>query len=145
MEFIRPLFRTVYCLHRHQQCLATIVRIYTSFTIIYLVNSLFVKIRNSTSSKFAKSIITRLTNKQNLGGTRLIRGYPHVEELTQKVKAVPKKVPVEDAEPDSGTCSSDEDLPMKEELENIQIDDYDNENSEEEVRKIDHLMFVIHG
>lgn len=34
---------------------------------------------------------------------------------------------------------------MKEELENIQIDDYDNENSEEEVRKIDHLMFVIHG
>lgn len=59
---------------------------------------------------------------------------------------IPKKVPVEDVEPDSGTCSSsDEELPSKEELETIEIEDYDNENSEEEVRKIDHLMFVIHG
>ncbi|KAI7892956.1 DDHD domain-containing protein [Mucor mucedo] len=99
---------------------------------------------NSTSSKFAKSIITRLTNKQNLGGTRLIRGYPQVEELTLKQKSVPIKKPaVEEVELDSGTCSSDEEV--KEELENIQIDDYENEDSEEEVRKIDHLMFVIHG
>lgn len=82
-----------------------------------------------------------------MGGTRLIRGYPEVEELTKKSKVIPKKAPVEDIELDSGTCSSssDEELPLKEELENIEIQDYDNQNSEEEVRKIDHLMFVIHG
>lgn len=74
----------------------------------------------------------------------MIRGYPQVEELTLKQKSVPnKKTTVEEVEPDSGTCSSDEEV--KEELENIQIDDYENEDSEEEVRKIDHLMFVIHG
>lgn len=106
--------------------------------------------RNSASSKFAKSIITRLTNKQNLGGTRLVRGYPEVEELTKKSKVAPKKVPVEDADGlTSSSSSSDEETILKEEekqqLETSEIEDYDNENSEEEVRKIDHLMFVIHG
>lgn len=40
-------------------------------------------------------------------------------------------------------------MPVKEEerqqMENNEAEDYDNENSEEEVRNIDHLMFVIHG
>lgn len=110
---------------------------------------------NSTSSKFAKSIITRLTNKQNLGGTRLIRGYPAVEEMTKKSKtssttssksAAPTAVDGDKAAVDS---SSDEELNVKEEekqqMEANEAEDYDNENSEEEVRKIDHLMFVIHG
>ncbi|KAL0146365.1 DDHD domain-containing protein [Mucor lusitanicus] len=110
---------------------------------------------NSTSSKFAKSIITRLTNKQNLGGTRLIRGYPAVEEMTKKSKtssttssksAAPTAVDEDKAAVDS---SSDEELNVKEEekqqMEANEAEDYDNENSEEEVRKIDHLMFVIHG
>lgn len=107
--------------------------------------------RNSTSSKFAKSIITRLTNKQNLGGTRLIRGYPEVEELTKKSKAsTTKKASVTVEDLDSGNVSSsDEESPIKEEerqqMEDNEAEDYDNENSEEEVRKIDHLMFVIHG
>ena len=33
----------------------------------------------------------------------------------------------------------------KQQMEANEAEDYDNENSEEEVRKIDHLMFVIHG
>lgn len=90
-----------------------------------------------------------------------MRGYPEVEELTKKSKVVPKKVLVEDIEPDSSTSTSssssssstsslDEDpTQLKEDekqiLENNEVHDYDNENSEEEVRKIDHLMFVIHG
>ncbi|CEP16091.1 hypothetical protein [Parasitella parasitica] len=109
---------------------------------------------NSTSSKLAKSIITRLTNKQNLGGTRLIRGYPAVEELTKKSKASSKTAasaaaPVAVDEDKTNDTSSDEESHTKEEekqqMEANEAEDYDNENSEEEVRKIDHLMFVIHG
>ncbi|KAI8080257.1 uncharacterized protein B0P05DRAFT_579157 [Gilbertella persicaria] len=85
---------------------------------------------NSASSKFAKSIITRLTNKQNLGGTRLVRGYAAVEEMTKKSKPKPTVPTTEDEKSDT---SEDEQV----------MEDYD--NSEEEVRKIDHLMFVIHG
>lgn len=109
--------------------------------------------RNSTSSKFAKSIITRLTNKQNLGGTRLIRGYPAVEEMTKKSKtsstASSKSAAPTAVDEDKVDSSSDEELNVKEEerqqMEANEAEDYDNENSEEEVRKIDHLMFVIHG
>lgn len=50
---------------------------------------------------------------------------------------------------DKVDSSSDEELNVKEEerqqMEANEAEDYDNENSEEEVRKIDHLMFVIHG
>ncbi|KAI8372006.1 hypothetical protein EDC96DRAFT_439127, partial [Choanephora cucurbitarum] len=95
---------------------------------------------NSTSSKFAKSIITRLTNKQNLGGTRLVRGYPAVEELTKKSKKAPATAPTAPAEEEEKSEPTEED-----QQEQIEAEDYDNENSEEEVRKIDHLMFVIHG
>jgi hypothetical protein len=106
--------------------------------------------RNTTSSKFAKSIITRLTNKQNLGGTRLIRGYPAVEELTKKSKTATKSTtaPPTVEETSDGNLSSDEEAVKEEErqqMESNEAEDYDNENSEEEVRKIDHLMFVIHG
>ncbi|KAL9537711.1 hypothetical protein MBANPS3_011533 [Mucor bainieri] len=109
---------------------------------------------NSTSSKFAKSIITRLTNKQNLGGTRLIRGYPAVEEMTKKSKTSSKSTtaaaaPIAVDEDKVADTSSDDELNVKEEekqqMEANEAEDYDNENSEEEVRKIDHLMFVIHG
>ncbi|KAI9247727.1 DDHD domain-containing protein [Sporodiniella umbellata] len=92
---------------------------------------------NSTSSKFAKSIITRLTNKQNLGGTRVLRGYPEVEEMTKKSKNTTKPA-VEDKESDA-----EEEQPQDQEFQ--EAEDYLNQNSEEEVRKIDHIMFVIHG
>lgn len=94
-----------------------------------------------------------MTNKQNLGGTRLVRGYPEVEELTKKSKTTTKSttaMPSNTATTveDISDASSDEE-PLKEEdrrqLESNEAEDYDNENSEEEVRKIDHLMFVIHG
>ncbi|CEG81334.1 hypothetical protein RMATCC62417_15549 [Rhizopus microsporus] len=90
---------------------------------------------NSTSSKFAKSIITRLTNKQNLGGTRLIRGYPEVEEITKKSKSTAKQVTEDNKELDN----------EEEQQELQEAEDYANEDSEGEVRNIDHLMFVIHG
>lgn len=83
----------------------------------------------------------------------MIRGYPEVEELTKKSKATTKSAaaatPTSTVEETSdGNTSSDEE-PLKEEerqhMESNEAEDYDNENSEEEVRKIDHLMFVIHG
>ncbi|KAI8985203.1 DDHD domain-containing protein [Pilobolus umbonatus] len=98
---------------------------------------------NTTSSKFAKSIITRLTNKHNLGGIRLVRGYPEVEELTKKSKNTPKVV-----DEDKKEENQEEDVQTEEEkhtMEQIEAHDYENEESEGEVRKIDHLMFVIHG
>ncbi|ORY96815.1 DDHD domain-domain-containing protein [Syncephalastrum racemosum] len=85
---------------------------------------------NSTSSKLAKTIITRLTNKQNLGGTRLIRGYAEVQkQLTRS----PSSTPV----PPHGDASSSE----SEEEELVQ----DTMESTDFVRKIDHLVLVVPG
>ncbi|KAI7897845.1 uncharacterized protein BX663DRAFT_444322 [Cokeromyces recurvatus] len=96
---------------------------------------------NSTSSKLAKSIIKRLTNKHNLGGIRLVRGYPAVEELTKKSKISTKSNTSTNAPLDEENSSKEE----EQEIEKNEAMDYDNENSEEEVRNIDHLIFVIHG
>lgn len=75
-----------------------------------------------------------MTNKQNLGGTRLIRGYPEVEEMTKKSKNTAKQA--------TGDKESDNE---EEQQEMQEAEEYLNDDSEEEVRKIDHLMFVIHG
>ncbi|KAI8992096.1 hypothetical protein BDF20DRAFT_811924, partial [Mycotypha africana] len=89
---------------------------------------------NSTSSKFAQSIITRFTSKQNVRGTKLVRGYPAVEEYISK-KSITKL----------SKKKSHHQQNEKHQLEENEVNDYENEYSEEEVRKIDHLMFVIHG
>ncbi|KAI8140561.1 DDHD domain-containing protein [Fennellomyces sp. T-0311] len=95
---------------------------------------------NTAGSKIAKSIITRLTNRSNLGGTRLLRGYPEVEKQSKtKTASSPKTVEQEKAVKEDER--NVEDITATQE----EMEGYDNENSEEEVRPIDHLIFVIHG
>jgi hypothetical protein len=115
-----------------------------------------------------------LTNNQNLGGTKLIRGYQEVEKETKKKReADANKKQEEKKEEEKSTLdkilpTTTEDVPRgsldtgdlsrkknispqnKKELDDFemtkqQAEDYDNEESEEEVRNIDQVIFVIHG
>lgn len=136
---------------------------------------------DTPSAKIAKTILTKITNNQNLGGIKLIRGYQEIEnEKRKKNEAEAKKVETqdnvqpskkqEDAEKDpvidgitsqenprisldSGDLSrkiKDMVPQKKKELDDIQMtkqqaEDYDNEESEEDIRGIDQVIFVIHG
>ncbi|KAJ8652448.1 hypothetical protein O0I10_011915 [Lichtheimia ornata] len=100
---------------------------------------------NTAGSKIAKSIITRLTNRSNLGGTRLLRGYPEVEKQSKsKATTHSPKQPGAAAQQERG-MKPDEKLANDMTMAEQEMEDYDNEDSEEEVRSIDHLVFVIHG
>ncbi|CAO3638528.1 unnamed protein product [Cunninghamella echinulata] len=114
---------------------------------------------NSASSKIAKSIITRLTNKQNLGGVRLIRGFSEVEKQQRqsKPKTATPSPKTNDEKILSSESLNDIDLrattrsptPTHPDLEDDQPgivdDDTTTDDEEEEVRKIDHIIFAIHG
>lgn len=102
--------------------------------------------RNSTSSKLAKSIITRLTNKQNLGGTRLVRGYQATTDRQLRgSKSSPSLSTLRKAaEEQDGESIHDDDAicieaPAADDT--IKVGDEDGE----EPRQIDHLVFVIPG
>lgn len=94
----------------------------------------------------AKSIITRLTNKQNLGGTRLVRGY---QETTDRQLRGSKSSPSlstlrKAAEEQEGQGVHDDDAICIEAPgadDTIKVGDEDGE----EPRQIDHLVFVIPG
>lgn len=135
---------------------------------------------DTPSAKMAKNILTKLTNNQNLGGTKLLRGYLEVErekkkkseenkktttesivdstkKVEERVDCTTKLAPTEEKEArqslDSGDLSRKTrniSPSKKKELDEIQMvkqqaEDYDNEESEEEVRNIDQVIFVIHG
>lgn len=130
---------------------------------------------DTAPAKIAKSFLEKLTNNQNLGGIKLLRGYNEVEKETaakkeQDVKKDAKTTPDEAADankklhldlqdqqqPRLSTDSAGGDLSRnmspqnKKELEEKEMiqqraEDYDNEDSEEDVRNIDQIVFVIHG
>lgn len=126
--------------------------------------------------------MTKITNNQNLGGTKLIRGYQEVEnEKRKKTEAEAKKAEAqkETTQPSKDQKDTPKDAVVekdathenprvsidggdlsrkikdmaphkKKELDDIQMtkqqaEDYDNEESEEEIRSIDQIIFVIHG
>lgn len=126
--------------------------------------------------------MTKLTNNQNLGGSKLIRGYQEVEKEAKKKKEADAKQEADKKKEENKETAqsptkqetdtegdSTEDTPRvsidtgdlsrknrnispqkKKELDDIemtkqQAEDYDNEESEEEVRNIDQIIFVIHG
>ncbi|KAI9028837.1 DDHD domain-containing protein [Phycomyces nitens] len=127
---------------------------------------------DTTGGKIAKTIITRLTNNQNLGGTRLLRGYPEVEKQSQSTPTHSAPIPHKDdttsltdleesrsravkdrLEKDNSLRSRDipskdgkckEKNAAKEDM-HREANDYSNEANEEEPRQIDHLIFVVHG
>jgi hypothetical protein len=137
---------------------------------------------DTTGAKIAKSFFTKISNNQNLGGTKMLRGYHEVERETKKKdeaeeakkKAAAQQAKLKDDEgqtalnqkihqeleddkprlsTDSGDLSkkSRSISPQKKkeleekEMTKHQAEDYDNEDSEEEVRNIDQVVFVIHG
>ncbi|RUP23231.1 LOW QUALITY PROTEIN: hypothetical protein BC936DRAFT_139035, partial [Jimgerdemannia flammicorona] len=129
--------------------------IYTGATTAWLLS-------DSLSSKVTKHIFTRLTNNSNLGGTRLLRGYPEVEKSVAPATTSPfsksKQPTVDEAikqqKGEKGEKGDAEDIVAnvvgdKEDDETTQtrreLEDYANEESEENERKVDHLVFVIHG
>lgn len=99
---------------------------------------------NTTGSKIAKTIITRLTNRSNLGGTRLLRGYPEVEKQSKTKSSSTPKTTESDKKNDDVDVADTRNVDS-ETMAQQETEDYENEQSEEEVRKIDHLVFVIHG
>ncbi|KAI8338230.1 DDHD domain-containing protein [Chlamydoabsidia padenii] len=112
---------------------------------------------NSASSKIAKSIITRLTNKQNMGGTRLIRGYSEVEKQRQSSKTTKATTISSSPKPPLVTTTLDDKgglvaSSMEGESDRSTIptqettDEYHAElDEDDEIRKIDHLVFAVHG
>ncbi|CAO3614214.1 unnamed protein product [Cunninghamella blakesleeana] len=121
--------------------------------IIYTGSNTAWLLSNSASSKIAKSIITRLTSRQNLGGVRLIRGYSEVEKQKQsKTKtATTTTSPKNDDKNNSSDNLYDGDIatgsstpPLDDDQPGI-IDNDTTDDEEEEIRKIDHIVFAIHG
>lgn len=125
---------------------------------------------DTAPAKIAKSFLEKLTNNQNLGGIKLLRGYNEVEKETAKKEQEVKKdakastdeadgtkkphLDLQDEQPrlstDSGDLARNISPQKKKELEEKEMiqqraEDYDNEDSEEDVRNIDQIVFVIHG
>lgn len=102
-----------------------------------------------------------------MGGIKLLRGHNEVEKETAKKEQEVKKnktseensnkklhLDLEDDKPrpstDSGDLSRNTSPQKKKELEEKEMiqqraEDYDNEDSEEDIRNIDQIVFVIHG
>lgn len=102
-----------------------------------------------------------------MGGIKLLRGHNEVEKETAKKELEVKKnkaseedsnkrlhLDLEDGKPrlstDSGDLSRNISPQKKKELEEKEMikqraEDYDNEDSEEDIRNIDQIVFVIHG
>ncbi|KAI8093670.1 DDHD domain-containing protein [Halteromyces radiatus] len=102
---------------------------------------------DTTGSKIAKSIITKLTNAQNLGGTRLLRGYTQVKASESKkstTATTTTKIKDEQKDQDATKNLSPEEATDRE-MTQQHTDDYENEKSEGELRQIDHVIFAIHG
>lgn len=103
--------------------------------------------RDTATSRITKSIFMTLTNNQNLGGTRLIRGYPEVQQgetvgATIKFRQQSMSENNEVKQPANPDISDPE---IKDsERRRQEIEDYENERSES-TREIDHLIICIHG
>lgn len=112
------------------------------------------------TSKLTRTLMTKLTNGENLGGTKLLRGYPEVLRTTSKAKkAVDQKKKVA-SKPDLDIKEKPVDVSATERMtkdvepetlrklqEREQVEDYvdDDDPLGSPDRKLDHLVFVIHG
>ncbi|CAO3623533.1 unnamed protein product [Cunninghamella blakesleeana] len=123
---------------------------------------------DTAGSKIAQSIITKLTNNQNLGGQRLIRGYDEVEKQGKE-----KAASTTTNNNEKVTSTSDNDIDKNEMVERTikeekegneqkketinkklaeqQAEDFNNTNNpngddcEGERRQINHVIFAVHG
>ncbi|KAI8368473.1 DDHD domain-containing protein [Blakeslea trispora] len=115
--------------------------------------------RDTTGGKIARSFFTTITNNQNLGGIKLLRGHQEVKNESKKNKEennVDQKSLKEDTTSDNKVQSDHTDqtrdistdrqkLTEQNEYTKRLAEDYENEKSEEEMREIDQVVLVIHG
>jgi hypothetical protein len=90
-----------------------------------------------------------LTNNQNLGGTRLIRGYPEVKQgESVGIGSKSRQQSISEGSEDKESVSPSPDMTDSEikdsERRKQEMEDYENEKSEG-TREIDHLIICIHG
>ncbi|CAI2162863.1 3987_t:CDS:10 [Funneliformis geosporum] len=95
-------------------------------------------LKDDLTGHISKSIFSRFTGGGNLGGVRLFRGYEEVETFTSKKPNVDKINDYDDDTPEARRRA----LEKKRQLQ--ETEDFCVEASEE-IREIDHLIFVIHG
>ncbi|CAG8462337.1 9347_t:CDS:10 [Ambispora gerdemannii] len=111
--------------------------VYTGPTCAWLLS-------DDMTGKLAKTFYAKVTMGVNLGGTRLLRGYQEVEIFESKSLGEPERKKREDPEKErENDLTKDKQLEV--DPETVQTEDYDNEESEEDERTIDHLILVIHG
>ncbi|CAG8683263.1 5718_t:CDS:10 [Dentiscutata erythropus] len=113
---------------------------YTNPTTAWLLN-------DDMTGRLTKTFFSTITNNENLGGTRLIRGYNEVIKYTfQKPNAdTEKKKKDEASETVARNISTLNEQQSDIKQEAVETQDYENEESECEERVIDHLILVIHG
>lgn len=97
-----------------------------------------------------------------MGGTRLIRGYAEVEKQRQSTKATTKQsIPSSSPKPANGvddkmaasllsaTASMDSDLSQQRSTtptpHEVTEEEPSEQDEDDEIRKIDHLVFAVHG
>lgn len=73
-----------------------------------------------------------------------MRGYPEVEKQSKTKSSSTPKTTESDKKNDDVDVADTRNVDS-ETMAQQETEDYENEQSEEEVRKIDHLVFVIHG
>ncbi|ORX43762.1 DDHD-domain-containing protein [Piromyces finnis] len=117
------------------------------------------------ASQLARAVMTKITNNENIGGTRLIRGYAEVEKWKKrneeelqnknnknKSRSKSKKYSESEKENIKNITSSLEDVPLTKEPQKsnteYSINNYkvtDNNEKDHRYEKIEHLVFVVHG
>ncbi|RIB19658.1 DDHD domain-containing protein [Gigaspora rosea] len=108
--------------------------------IVYTSPSVAWLIIDDLTGKFTKTIFSKFTKGEHLGGIRLLRGYPEVEKYVSNKKIVEPENKKEKSNVKNGKESTDG------KGSNDQEQDIDYVKSEEDdERVIDHLIFCIHG
>ncbi|CAG8805828.1 10268_t:CDS:2, partial [Racocetra persica] len=112
---------------------------YTNPTTAWLLN-------DDMTGRLTKTFFSTITNNENLGGVRLIRGYQEVKRFAfQKSNEDTAKKKKEEAETVTRSIPPLDAQQRDIKLETMETQDYENEESEGEERVIDHLILVIHG
>jgi len=112
------------------------------------------------ASQLARAVMTKITNNENVGGTRLIRGYTEVEKWKKRNEEANKnKFSTKKEESDSPTASRSGSRSIDSQTEGLSkipeksnteftINNYtinDEKAVDHRYDKIEHLIFVVHG
>nr|CAG8587820.1 2246_t:CDS:10 [Entrophospora candida] len=114
---------------------------YESQYVIYTSSSIAWLMIDDLAGKFTKSIYSKFTNGENLGGIRLIRGFSEVVKFKNKksIKELENKIKESNSQNKKVNSIKLNDERFKEFI------DYEEIETPEDKRNINHLILVIHG